>query len=227
MTDESDDIEAIERDIEAMRKNGSKAAIELADRLEVKKVSLQRKMTRIESLSIERLGTWMDDLRGDLTRHRLPFADIDSWKNIPLQTDALQGLELAWCVSAFRARDTAKVLGFDVSVVNAWFKSEAWQAFVRAPERRANQVASLADLAISRMAQILSIDTNDIELLKLQEKTAADVMSAGIRVPGALDKAKERGSKPASHKSLGPQGEDAVPRRETAVKLVPKPKDLK
>jgi hypothetical protein len=214
VTETNEDIIGIEGAIAALRKNPTKGAQQAADELEVKLYRMKHKIgVRIDALSIERLGEWADELRADLVAAGWPHAAIDTWKNQRLVEDALQALEIAWCATAFRVRETAKMLGFDGSVINAWLDSESWRGFALDKNRRATQVATLADMAVSRLANILAIDTNDIELLRLQERAAHDVLTAGLRLPGLVpNPGGKRSGLPASHgRALEQSAGDKVP----------------
>ncbi len=191
------EVQHLEESIIRLRELGTKDALRFADDLEVRLLVIKRKVDRIDQMTVERLGEWVQFILREVIELKKPTRFIKEWPE-HLRDEMFQAVQTAWAASRFRVREAASTLGInDVSVVTLWMKSEEWQAWQRQKGRRVSQIASLADLAMERMAHILSLDTNDPEILKIQRATAKDVITAGLQVP--QDVPKGGNNRPASH----------------------------
>lgn len=210
-----DEEQALRHDIEHLRKMNTKDSCEAADRLEARLIVLKRQTDRIEQLTVDKLKEWVAEIYKAIEgKHRVD--DVRSWPK-HLRDEIFQALQLAWAASRFRVRETADLLEVKPSVVHEWLNSEDFNAWSLNAGPRSMRVVAMADLAISRMGHILSIETNDVTMLNLQLKAASNVMTAGItvpqrqpRVPGEKDK-----------KRALPAGDgERVPTRERRTKAV-------
>jgi hypothetical protein len=167
--------------IDDLRKLGTPDAIRIADRLQLQVQKWERDIDSPASMTVEMLRDWALSLRADVEKYELPLRDPTVWPE-HLQDDLCELLSLAWPASGFLIRQCAHLTSFDGLTVKMWISSEWFSKKVRAGATNALRVASIVDLTISRMAQIMSIQTDDPETLRLQASIGRSVLGGGFKV---------------------------------------------
>lgn len=210
-----DEEQLLRHDIEHLRKMGTPDSCEAADRLEARLIVMKRQTDRIEQLTVDKLKQWVEEVYKAVEgKHRLD--DVRSWPK-HLRDEIFQALQLAWAASRFRVRETAVMLGVKPRIVHEWVNSDDFRSWSLDAGPRSMRVVAVADLAISRMGHILSIETNDVTMLNLQLKAASGFMTAGITLP----QRQPHGLGEKDKKRALPAGDGArVPAREKRTKAV-------
>lgn len=209
------EVQHLEQAIIRLRELGTRDACRFADDLEVRLLVIKKRIDRIDQMTVERLGEWVQHILSEVSSRKCGSAFIERWPE-HLRDEMFQAVQTAWAASRFRVREAAATLGVDHGVVSTWMRTDEWKEWQRHKSRRVSQIASLADLAMERLAHILSLDTNDPEMLKIQRAAARDVITAGLSVPDDIPRGGSR--RPSSHQQLGQAANRAKPPR--AVKLV-------
>lgn len=207
-----DEEQAIRADIACLRRAGGKDNLAAADRLEVRLVVLKRQVDRIEQLTVDKLKEWVSEIVNEL--HGKALDDLRAWPK-HLRQEMFQALQLAWAASRFRIRETADLLGVSPRAVAEWVESEDYRVWSTEAGPRSMRVIAVADLALSRMGHLLSIETNDPKMLELQLRAASTVMTAGVTLPGKTKGPEE----PAKKRSL-PAIDGEVVERQKKVRVI-------
>lgn len=208
-----DEEAQLRSDIADLRRLGTKEALNAADRVEARLIMIKRQSERFDQLTVERLQEWVEEINRSRSIKDKP---IEEWPAY-LRDEMFQALQLAWAASNFRARETAKLLGLDLKTVAAWTSGECFQKWSVDAGPRSMRVIAVADLALARIAQVLSIETNDPAMLDRQLKAAGQVMTAGITLPSRAP----QGPKEPERKRALPAGDgERVPTRTTRTRAV-------
>lgn len=202
-----DEIELLEQDIARLRGIGTAEANRYANDLEIRLVLVRQKIARMENLTIERLQEWFKQIGDELDERGLDKSAPDSWPE-RLRNEAYEGLQVAWSAARFRARGAAEMMGINLTLVSQWLTMASWKTWLGERQRREDQVKTIIDMATQRAASILAIDTDDPEVLKVQQQCIKTVFSTGFTVTEALPGS---GRKNSARQGLpAPSGEKVV-----------------
>lgn len=203
-------IQEMDADIQKLRSMGTKDALRMADDLEIRKVILKHKVDRIENLTLERLQAWVEKILFDVDFAKKRRDDIGSWPQ-DLRTEMFEALEVAWAANRFRVREAAETLGISVRMCRQWLESEEYQDWQVDKGKYSRQAATLISLTMQRMGSILSLDTNDPDVMKVQIAAGKAIMTSGVTIPERVPG--RHGQRPAGHQpATGQQGDQRRPK---------------
>jgi len=98
-------------------------------------------------------------------------------------------VQLAWAATAFNVPAAAHILGVSRVILDGWMQSSSFDDWTRDPKRRTTKLGSVADLALARAAELLTMQSNDPKIISQQGNIirAVLVATAGARRKAVLD----------------------------------------
>lgn len=173
----SEDVTSIENAIATLRTTGSPDDRRKADHLQERLEVMKARHARLDHLTLEGVTAWVNELRDMCIARKVSFNDLDKWP--PSYADeACQVLTTALAVTMFRKSDAAKSLGVTRPVLDAWLASAAFNYYRNDPLRIEDQLRTVGALALQRAAYILSLDTNQQQVLTTQAGLIKSLMGA-------------------------------------------------
>ncbi len=174
-----DGIEELRELIGKLRAGGDARSRRSADRIE-QKLRLLETLAPEERLTAEGVRTRWDEVWSDN-----PEAKKGSPSTWPegMREELFDLLQTTYAAASFRLKATGDSLGEDVNFITSTLRSSAYELWAKDRGRRTLRIAAVADLALARVAEILSLKSADPQILSVQARLAAQVFGGGGVVP--------------------------------------------
>jgi hypothetical protein len=158
-----EDFETLAGDVEELMLNGQDAVL-----------------SPVERLNYEDVLTWFNGVYGRLVSEQKSNVGVRMWKPDTwpddIREELFDVLQICWAANQFRPHSVAEYLGIDRGKCVAWLRSEEFAEWSRHRGGRALKIAAVADLAIARTAEILSLKSDDPRIISTQTKLAASIV---------------------------------------------------
>ncbi len=214
------DEEAVRKEIVELRAIGTASALKVADELEVSIVTERRKVKKeIGEDTVRHLGDVTEPIITEIKARGIDMHDLGKWP-AGTRRALFEALQHAHSAAQFMTSGTAHLMRVTPGTIDVWLQSDEWDTFIRDKNRRVGPVASLVDMTIKRMAQIMSLETkDDMDILRLQAQVGRTILTSGVQV---TDRMKGKEKKDRAERTLPKPTAATVPAVAAARVVVPK-----